>query len=74
MTEAMKVVVNYGFQLPKVHRIEAFIDPDNEGSKRLLLKSGFTKEGHLRDYFYEKGQFVDAVIFGYLREEHPVNR
>ncbi|WCM62703.1 GNAT family N-acetyltransferase [Paenibacillus polymyxa] len=74
MTEAMKVVVDYGFRLPHVHRIEAFIDPDNEGSKRLLLKSGFTKEGHLRDYFYEKGQFVDAVIFGYLREEHPVDR
>lgn len=69
MTEAMEVVVDYGFQLPQVHRIEAFIDPDNEGSRRLLLKSGFTKEGHLRDYFYEKGQFVDAVVFGYLRKE-----
>ncbi|MGQ3479133.1 GNAT family N-acetyltransferase [Paenibacillus sp. TY11] len=73
MTEAVKVVVDYGFHLPQVHRIEAFIDPDNEGSRRLLLKSGFTKEGHLRDYFYEKGQFVDAVIFGYLRKEHPVD-
>ncbi|MGW9526237.1 GNAT family N-acetyltransferase [Paenibacillus terrae] len=63
-------VIHYGFHLPQVHRIEAFIDPDNEGSRRLLLKSGFTQEGHLRDYYYEKGQFVDAVIFAILREEY----
>jgi ribosomal-protein-alanine N-acetyltransferase len=49
MTEAMEAVVRYGFHLPQVHRIEALIDPDNEGSRRLLLKSGFTEEGYLRD-------------------------
>lgn len=74
MAEAMKAVIHYGFHLPQVHRIEAFIDPDNEGSRRLLLKSGFTQEGHLRDYFYEKGQFVDAVIFAILREEYRADR
>ncbi|MGG1617447.1 GNAT family N-acetyltransferase [Paenibacillus sp. NRS-1782] len=45
MSEAMKAVIHYGFHLPQVHRIEAFIDPDNEGSRRLLLKSGLPKKG-----------------------------
>ncbi len=62
MAEAMKTVIHYGFHLPQVHRIEAFIDPDNEGSRRLLLKSGFTEEGHLRDYFMKKAS-LSTLLF-----------
>ena len=33
-----------------VHRIEAFTDPDNLASERLLLKLNFKEEGLLKDF------------------------
>lgn len=69
MTEAMNPVLQYGFDHLELNRIEAFIDPHNISSRRLLEKSGLAEEGLLRDYFFEKGQFVDAVIFGMLKKE-----
>ncbi|MFD0959651.1 GNAT family N-acetyltransferase [Paenibacillus chungangensis] len=73
MTEAIAAILQYGFQSLQLNRIEAFIDPANISSRKLLLKAGLAEEGLLRDCFFEKGQFVDAVIFSILRRE-AVNR
>jgi ribosomal-protein-alanine N-acetyltransferase len=70
MTEALEAVIAYGFQQLMLNRIEAYIDPDNISSRKLLLKAGLTEEGTLREYYYEKGQFVDAVIFSILRRDY----
>lgn len=70
MTEVLKTVINYGFSRLGLNRIEAFIDPHNISSRKLLQKVGLTEEGTLRDYFYEKSKFVDAVIFSILKQEH----
>lgn len=60
MTEAMM----------KILRIEAFIDPSNVSSRRLLEKVGFKEEGLLRECFYEKNRFVYAVIFAILKKDY----
>lgn len=70
MAEVVERVVQYGFEELGLHRIEAFVDPDHIASRMLLEKKGFTKEGILRDCFYEKGRFVDAVVFSILSKEH----
>lgn len=44
-TEATKLVVNFAFEILKLHRIEAGVMPDNIGSIRVLEKAGFHKEG-----------------------------
>jgi [ribosomal protein S5]-alanine N-acetyltransferase len=67
MTEVLKELVQYGFKVLELNRIEAFIDPDNISSKKLLEKVGLHEEGYLKDYFYEKNKFVDAVIFAILK-------
>ena len=41
MSEAIKTVLNYGFQELKLDQIEAFTHRENEASVRLLIKSGF---------------------------------
>ncbi|MBN3526741.1 GNAT family N-acetyltransferase [Paenibacillus apiarius] len=69
MTEAIAQVMKFGFEEMGLHRIEAFIDPDNISSRKLLEKAGLREEGRLRECFYEKGQFVDAVIFSILKRE-----
>lgn len=69
MSEALKAVIAYGFEHLKLNRIEALIDPDNISSRKLLQKVGLTEEGTLRDCYFEKNQYVDAVVFSILRRE-----
>ncbi|WP_410528525.1 GNAT family N-acetyltransferase, partial [Sphingobacterium mizutaii] len=57
----------YAFSEMQLPRIDAFTDPANEASEKILLKLGFKEEGLLRDFFVEKGRFVDAKIFGQIK-------
>lgn len=45
MTKAVKLVVDYGFNDLKLHRIEAGVMPHNIPSMKVLEKAGFHKEG-----------------------------
>lgn len=65
-TEACLALIQHGFNTLKYHRIEAFIDPSHAASRRVLHKSGMQTEGVLRDYFFEKGRFVDAEMLSIL--------
>ncbi|ASS68945.1 MULTISPECIES: GNAT family N-acetyltransferase [unclassified Paenibacillus] len=69
MTEAVSAMLDFGFGAMGLNRAEAFIDPDNAGSRRLLEKCGLKEEGLLRDYFFEKGMFVDAAVFSMLKRD-----
>lgn len=41
MNEALKMVVDFGFNELRLHKIEAFTYNENENSKKLLKKNGF---------------------------------
>jgi ribosomal-protein-alanine N-acetyltransferase len=69
MTEVVSTVIKFGFEQLKFNRIEAHFHPDNVASERVLSKVGFKKEGLLREYSLEKGQYRDAVICSILRRE-----
>lgn len=69
MTEAILAIVPFGFKTFHLNRIEAFIDPQNLSSRKLLEKLNFASEGILHDYFYEKGRFVDGEIFALLKKD-----
>lgn len=47
MTKAVALAINDAFKLIETIRIEAFVDPINGESQRVLAKVGFTKEGLL---------------------------
>ena len=66
--EAIKEVVKYGFEIMKLHSIEAIIDPKNNASARVLEKSGFVKEAHLKENEYYEGRFLDTVIYSLLNK------
>lgn len=68
-TRAMKVVIDYAFDVLKVNRIEASVSCDNIASKELLLKCGFTLEGVLRQHRYHRGSFVDVYFFSMLKSD-----
>jgi ribosomal-protein-alanine N-acetyltransferase len=66
ITEAIKEALNYGFEIMKLHSVEAIIDPENFASERVLQKSGFVKEAHLKENEYYDGKFLDTVIYSIL--------
>jgi ribosomal-protein-alanine N-acetyltransferase len=68
ISEAIKEVVNYGFNAMKLHSIEAIIDPENFGSERVLQKCGFVKEAHLKENEFYEGRFLDTVIYSKLNK------
>ncbi|MGD8191196.1 GNAT family N-acetyltransferase [Brevibacillus ginsengisoli] len=69
MTEVVGQVIAFGFEQLGLNRIEAFIDPGNIASRKLLEKVGLHEEGHLKECFYEKGRFVDAVLFAVVKND-----
>lgn len=68
ISEAIKEVVNYGFEEMKLHSIEAIIDPENFASEKVLQKNGFVKEAHLKENEYYDGRFLDTVIYSILNK------
>ncbi len=74
MTEAIDSIVQYGRDALRLRRIEAFIDPINESSGKILEKVGMQSEGVLRDYFFEKGRFVDAEIYAKINQENGMHQ
>ncbi len=68
-TEAVKIIVDYLFLLKDIPRIQAIINENNLGSKRVLEKNGFIKEGTLRKMGFIRGQYLDGVMYSILREE-----
>ncbi|MHA1112265.1 MAG: GNAT family N-acetyltransferase [Promethearchaeota archaeon] len=64
--EAGQIVVDYGFNIMKLHRIEADIDPLNIASEKLLKKLGFQLEGVHREKFYWVGQFQTSAMYSRL--------
>ena len=54
---------NYG------NRIEAYVEPMNTASLKLLENLGFTKEGLLRQYELCRGGLIDITIWGLLRSD-----
>lgn len=68
ITEAINVVVKYGFEKMKLHSIEAIIDPENYASEKVLQKNGFVKEAHLIENECYEGRFLDTVIYSKLNK------
>ena len=67
VTEAIKVVVKYGFEHMQLHSIEAIIDPKNKASETVLKKNDFLKEAHILENIFYNGKFLDTVIYSILK-------
>ena len=70
MSEAMRAVIDFGFERMELNRIEVYILPRNKRSIRMIKGIGFKREGLLRQrYFDEFGNFADDVLFSMLRQD-----
>lgn len=61
--EAVQAVVEYGFKGLKLHTVEALINPENTASIKVVERSGFEKEGRMREFIFHNNQFHDCFIY-----------
>jgi ribosomal-protein-alanine N-acetyltransferase len=69
MRKALRPVFDYGFNIMRFERIEAFINIDNDRSAALLKKLGFLEEGVLRDYAPTPRGLIDQRCLSLLKRD-----
>lgn len=69
VSEAVRILIEYGFDQMNMHSLEAIIDPGNQASARVLEKNNFVKEAHLRENEFFDGRFLDTVIYSLLKQK-----
>ena len=67
ITEAIALILHYGFNVLQLHSVEAIIDPDNHASEKVLQKNGFKKEAHFIENGFYNGKFIDSVVYSLLK-------
>lgn len=70
MTEALGVIIEYGFTKMNLNRMEAIVGIGNIPSLRLMEKYNFTREGVLRQHYYASGKYEDSILFSRLYPEY----
>jgi [ribosomal protein S5]-alanine N-acetyltransferase len=66
MMEAIKSVLDFGFNIMQLHSVEAVVDPANAASIGLLQKTGFVREAFFRENFFFDGRFQDTAVYSLL--------
>ena len=74
MIEAAGAVIDWGFQERRLAKIFAQTDARNKRSFRVMEELDMTREGVLRSHSKGRGERVDEVYYGLLREEWEKNR
>lgn len=69
-SEVVRALLAFGFGVLELHRVEAIVLGDNEASKVVLRKTGFTYEGCLRQHFWFHDRYWDDHYFSLLRPEY----
>ena len=70
MTEAVNALIEYGFKVMKLVRIEAFTSPENIASRKILKKFNFQEEGLMHNHYFYDGKLQDSVVYALLVEEY----
>lgn len=64
--EAAGALLRAGFETYGLHRVAAQMDARNTASARLAERIGMTREAHLRQNWWSKGEWTDTVVYGAL--------
>ena len=68
-TEALELILNYGFNNIGLERVTASTLEINIPAQKALEKAGFTLEGRARKAIYFRGKKYDMLNYGLLAEE-----
>lgn len=68
-TETAKALLDFGFDILRLHRIFATCMPENIASAHVLEKEGMRLEGHFRQNRWVKGKWRDSLLYAILDED-----
>ncbi|MGB6086810.1 GNAT family N-acetyltransferase [Parvibaculum sp.] len=69
VTAAVRALIPFVFEELKLHRLQAACLPENERSRAVLRKCGFTEEGIARGYLRINGAWRDHVVYAILSDD-----
>jgi [ribosomal protein S5]-alanine N-acetyltransferase len=70
-TEALKAVMEFGFNTMNIHKISAAHNTDNPASGKIMRKVGMVQEGVIRHMICNsKNEYKDCVLYGILQEDY----
>jgi len=73
VTEALKRVIQFGFETLDLNRIDAAHRSDNPASGRVMEKVGMIYEGTFRQVTFRDGAYSDLKYYAILREEYDTS-
>ena len=73
-TDAVRVIVDYGFREMGLHRIQLGVAPYNPAGIRAYEKAGFVEEGRHRESVLHDGRWYDEVLMSILDREWAARR
>lgn len=68
-TDAVMMMMYYGFNKLNFQRIFAGVSDMHEASKKVCLKSGMKQEGRFRNDLFRNGEFSDSIVYAAIRDE-----
>lgn len=66
LQEAMTLICNYGFTELNLHRIEGFVETENERCKKAIEKAGFALEGTLKECEWKNDRWISLDVYALL--------
>ena len=68
-TEAIRLILDYGFRRLNLHKITLGVYADHRAAMSVYKKLGFVIEGTLKQHLFRDGAFRDKFVMGLLRSD-----
>jgi [ribosomal protein S5]-alanine N-acetyltransferase len=66
MQEVVPVVIDHGYRMMDIHRIEGFVESENLNCKKAMVKMDFVHEGTMRECEIKNGKWISLDIYARL--------
>lgn len=65
-TAAVQLITPWALSALNLRRLEAWVEPHNVASQRVLISAGFFQEGRLRNFLNTDSAVSDALVFSVI--------
>jgi [ribosomal protein S5]-alanine N-acetyltransferase len=65
-TAAVRLITPWAMNALNLRRLEAWVEPQNLASQRVLRNAGFRREGRLRNFLHTASGVSDALVFSVI--------
>lgn len=69
MSEAVRAILNHGFDEMGLDRVELWISEENRASLRLAERVGFRRRGRMRQKYHQDATGHDKIVYGITAEQ-----